>query len=422
MVFRTFNVNGCILPQKIHWMPAFKRTSSVISVTLVLLFIIPIVKAQQPVVSDSITLSLVHRIAALQVTKDSFFSPGMFQSFRQYRHKTHHIKPDDNIFFTAIGLFTLKSLKQNLPATEEATVDTIINRGVASFSKYRNAKNQPAYNFWQTDTPSIFPNSGFLHWFSKSNSMPDDADDTVMILMALGATDSTARATHALMQQYANLSRKKVKNTFKEYRSIGAYSTWFGNKMPVDFDVCVLANVLYFVKEYQLPLQKADSASIELLRQVIINKHHLDKPAYISPHYNRSPIIIYHLARLLGKYSIPILDSLKPQLIGEAKTLIHTSDNFLDKVILNTALIRLGTAPETVLTETDFSLASIEQNEFCFFIGDIATYLPNFFRKPFAKTGLGKFYFYAPAYNDILLLEYLVEQHKYDIAHSGKRG
>jgi len=368
-------------------------------------------------INDSIALNLVKRIAALQVNKDSFFSPGMFACYRRYQKKMHSYKADDNIFFTAISLFTLQQLKNSLPDEEKLVAESIIEKGRVPFSKYQSRKGQPTYNFWQTDTPSIFPNSGFLHWFSKSNSMPDDADDTVMMLMALQAPDSVAASIHKLMQQNANLEHKQIKNTFKQYKSIAAYSTWFGKKMPVDFDVCVLSNILYFVNQYQLPWQKADSASVELIKQVILNKHHLSKPSYVSPHYNRAPVIIYHFARLLGKYSIPALDSLKPQLIEEARFLLRSSDDFMDKVILNTSLIRLGASPEKVQLQGDFSLEGVEQDDFCFFIGDIATYLPNLFRGAFARSGFGRFYFYSPAYNDVLLLEYLVEQHKYNLFH-----
>ena len=382
------------------------------------LLIIAGVHAQNStVINDSIALNLVQRISALQVNNDSFFSRGMFECYRRYQKKMHSYKADDNIFFTAIALFTLQQLKDDLHSPEKRAVENIIEKGRAPFSKYQNRKGQPTYNFWQTDTPSIFPNSGFLHWFSKSNSMPDDSDDTVMMLMALQATDSVAATVHKLMQQNANLEHKRIKNTFKEYKKIGAYSTWFGKKMPVDFDVCVLSNILYFVNQYHLPWQKADSASVELIRQVVLNRHYLTKPAYVSPHYNRAPIIIYHFARLLGKYSIPALDSLKPQLINEARALLYASDDFMDKVILNTSLIRLGAAPERVQLHGDFSLEGIEQSDFCFFIGDIATYLPNLFRGMFARSGFGRFYFYAPAYNDVLLLEYLTEQHKYNLAH-----
>ncbi|WP_153798552.1 hypothetical protein [Foetidibacter luteolus] len=360
------------------------------------------------------TSSLVKRIQQLQVTRDSFFSPGMFESYRRYHKKKDAYKPDDNIFFTAIALFALQQLKNDLPAEQQLQVEAIVEKGVQPFNKYVRAGTGYTYNFWQTDTPVIFPNSGFLNWFNKSNSMPDDADDTVMMLMAMQAADSTAKKVHALLQQHANLYKKKIKNTFKEYRNIAAYSTWFGKKMPIDFDVCVLTNILYFVNSYGLPWSHADSASAELMRRIIVNRHYLSKAPYVSPHYNRPQVILYHFARLLGRYSIPALDSLKPRLISDARALLQSSTEFMDKVILNTALIRLGAAPEQVAIEADLSFNYIEDTGFCFFIGDIATYLPNFFRKFFASTGLGKFYFYAPAYNDVLLLEYLVEQQRYD--------
>lgn len=355
---------------------------------------------------------ILERISALQVKKDSFYSPGMFTSYRRYARKSNTYKADDNIFFTAISLFTLKQLRNDVEEPEKILIDSIYSKGITSFYKYRNQKGQPIYNFWQTDTPVIFPNSGWLNWFDKSNSMPNDTDDTVMILMALQANDSTAKQVHQLMQQHANLRNKRVKNTFKSYKDIPAYSTWFGKKMPVDFDVCVLANVLYFVQQNQLTWQKEDSASADLIRRVIVDKKYMTDAAYISPHYSSPAVIIYHFARLMGKYKVPALDSLKPVLINSAKELFHSSDIMMDKVILNTSLLRLGAAPEKIDTHGNITFDDIESRKFAFFIGDMATYLPNTFRGMMASTGIGKFYFYSPGYNNVLLLEYLTELKK----------
>ncbi len=355
---------------------------------------------------------ILERISDLQVKKDSFYSPGMFTSYRRYAGKNNSYKADDNIFFTAISLFTLRQLRNDVGEPERILIDSIYNKGITAFAKYRNQKGQPVYNFWQTDTPVIFPNSGWLNWFDKSNSMPDDTDDTVMILLALEANDSTAQQVHNLMHEHANLKSKRVKNAFRQFRDLPAYSTWFGKKMPVDFDVCVLANTLYFVEQNQLTWQKEDSASAELIRQVIVDKKYMTDAAYISPHYSRSPVIIYHFARLLGKYQVPALDSLKPVLINSARELFHSSETLMDKVILNTSLLRLGAAPEKIDTSGNVTFEDIESRKFAFFIGDMATYLPNTFRGMMAATGIGKFYFYSPGYNDALLLEYLAELKK----------
>ena len=44
-----------------------------------------------------------------------------------------------------------------------------------------------------------------------------------------------------------------------------AYSTWFGKKFPVVFDVSVLCNVLSFIQQNNLQWTKADSASLKQL-------------------------------------------------------------------------------------------------------------------------------------------------------------
>lgn len=357
---------------------------------------------------------LLSRIASLQVREDGFYFPGMFKLYRSYGPRPRVYKKDNTIFFTTLCLFTLEQLKQKLPLSQQQLIDTIVERGVQPINKYRDRDISYLYNFWRTDTPAVFSNIRWMNILRKRHVFPDDTDDTVMMLMVLQAGDSTAELAHEYMQRFANTRIKRIKNTFKKYNRIPAYSTWLNSRMPVAFEICVLSNVLYFVHQYQLPLRQADSASIDLLKQMIINKDYLKHAAYISPDYNRPAVIIYHLARLLGKFSIPALDSLKPQLINDARDLFHSSGLFLDKVILNTSLIRLGAAPESAEFRGRFSFDAVEKNEFYLFLGDMATYLPNPLRRPIAKRKSGKFYFYCPAYNDVLLLEYLVEQKNYD--------
>jgi hypothetical protein len=180
------------------------------------------------------------------------------------------------------------------------------------------------------------------------------------------------------MQAFTNSGNKKVHNTFKDYRNIGAYSTWFGKKMPVDFDVCVLANILYFVQRYNLEWTAADSASLQLIEKVLSEKKHITHAPYVSPHYSKLPNILYHLSRLMTVKPIPSLEKYRAQLIEDTKQALASADNFMDEVILSTSLLRWGVEPAVMKVHEANSLTElIEDGDFSFFIANMASMLPD---------------------------------------------
>ncbi len=359
--------------------------------------------------NDSLVMSrLLQRIEQLQPRESSVFPEGSIPSYRLYALNKDRQKADVNAFFTGLVSFTLRDIMPELSTAQRIQANNIISRTLPVFEKFRNRKGRPTYNFWPTDTPRIFPNAGWINWFDKAQALPDDLDDTVIMLLAQNAPDSTARYVHALMQAFTNNGDKQVRNTFKDYRNIGAYSTWFGQKMPVDFDVCVLANVLYFVQSYKLPWTAADSASLELIGKVLAERKHVSSSAYVSPHYSKLPNILYHISRLMSLRPIPALDKYKTQLIEDTKEAFRKADDFMDEVILSTALLRWGVVPPTGKSRVANSLEELVEGEgFSFFIANMASMLPDPLKQWMGGAGVGKFYYYAPAYNHALLLENL---------------
>lgn len=316
-------------------------------------------------------------------------------------------KADINIFYTGLIAFTLKDLQPSLTRSQQQVAARIITDSWPVYEKFQNRKGRSTYNFWPTDTPQIFPNSGWMNTFNRSQALPDDLDDTVIMLLAMNAPDSTARKVHALMQQFTNNGTNKVRNTFKDYRNIGAYSTWFGKKMPVDFDVCVLANILYFVQRYNLEWTAADSASLQLIEKVLLERKHITHAAYVSPHYGRTPNILYHLSRLMSVKPIPSLEKLKPQLIDDARTALHTPGGFMDDIILNTSLLRWGVQPGSKTYHANSLTELTEEGNFSFFIANMASMLPDPLKQWMSGLGVGRFYYDCDAYNNLLVLEYL---------------
>lgn len=365
------------------------------------------------VANDSLLISrLLQRIDYLQAKDNAVFPKGSIPSYRMYALNKTRYKADINPFFTGLVAFTLEDIKKDLSSTQQIQASTIIHNTQSVYPIFQNRKNKrDTYNFWPTDHPQIFPHSGWLNLFNKSRSLPDDLDDTVIILMAQRSHDSIAKAIHQLMQGYTNNENKKVTNTFPEYQKVGAYSTWFGEKMPVDFDISVLSNVLYFVQLYNLEWTAADSASLYLIEDMIKTNKHVQFVNYVSPHYATLPNILYHVSRLMSLKPIPSLEQLKPQLIEDTKKALTSATSFMDKILLSTSLLRWGVEPPEIIIDESKSLIDlIEDEQFYFFIASMASMLPDPWKKRVTNMGVGTFYYYCPAYNNLLLLENLIWQ------------
>lgn len=354
---------------------------------------------------SAIVNNLLHRLEQLQSKESSVFPKGMFPSYRTYVLNKDQEKADVNAFYTGLICLTLRNLRPKLTISQQVITDSIIARAKPVYEKFKNRKGRPTYNFWPTDTVKIFPNSGLLNLFDKKQSLADDLDDTVIFLMALNVPDSIARYVHALMQEYTINPRKRIKKNYEEYRKIPAYSTWFGKKMPVGFDICVLSNVLYFVQRYQLQWTAADSASLRVIIKVINANKHLTDPSYVSPNYARSSVILYHLSRLMSLKSIAPLEALKSKLIADAIKLLQHSADFIEQNILQTALLRWGVKPPKIIFNTKKDLLELTENaNMPFFIANMGSVMPSPWDE-WLGSSIGKFYYHCEAYNDLLLLE-----------------
>ena len=359
---------------------------------------------------DSLLINfLLKKIAAQQVKQDDYFLPGIFPSFISKRESFSDKKKDNNIFFNTLIAYTLSDIKLYVAKDNQLLIDEILSNAKPVFSKFKNQKGRNTYNFWRTDTSFKYPYRGLINPFKKNITLPDDMDDTVLSLLALQANDSVASAVHALMQSFTNSDSNKVRSVISSYAQLPAYSTWFGKKFPVVFDVSVLCNLLSFVQLYNLPWTKADSASLNVIVATIKNNDHINQPVYASPYYPKTSLILYHIARLMNIKKIPELDALKVKLLTDAVTEFANTKNIVEKIILSSAIIKWGyTPPAFELPTIDEAESTIEQNDFSFFVGNIPSYFPGWLRKYATEKNTGLFYHYCPAYNDALLLEYLL--------------
>lgn len=350
---------------------------------------------------------LLTKIQALQQTNTGF-PPGIFPSTRVYAYNKNNIKNDPNVFFTGLIVLTLKKYQKHCTSFQQGIINQIAKDALSQVGLFKNKQGRDTYNFWRTDTPQIFPNAGWLNKFDKSQSLPDDFDDTVILLWAQEVSRERAAAIHNSMQLFANTKGKTVKNTLAAFETLPAYSTWFGKKMPIDFDMAVLCNVLSFVNAYDLPWTGSDTASLQLITTAIQNKWHIRKANFIAPHYAKPAVILYHIARLLitGKQqNLEALMALKPSLLHSTDSLLAISKDPLETILLQSARIEFGGIAGDVQTPQAFDTAAIEQSTYPFFIANMASMLPSPLKRPLSKLAFAKFEYRCPAYNLALLWE-----------------
>ena len=348
---------------------------------------------------------ILTKIQALQQTNTGF-PTGIFPSTRVYAYNKNNSKNDPNVFFTGLIVHTLKKYQKQCTPYQQGLIQQIVKDGLSSVGLFKNKSGRDTYNFWRTDTPQIFPNAGWLNKFDKSQSLPDDFDDSVILLWAQEVTKERAAVIHDTMQLYANTKVKTVKNSLPTFKNLPAYSTWFGKKMPIDFDMAVLCNVLSFVNAYDLQWTASDSASLQLITTAIDNKWHLNKADFIAPHYAKPAVIMYHIARLLSagnQQNIETLIALKPTLLKQTDSLLTISKDPLEAILLNTARVHFGGIPNDAYQTLD--QVAIEQSKYPFFIANMASMLPSPIKRPLSKLAFAKFEYRCPAYNLALLWE-----------------
>lgn len=351
--------------------------------------------------------SLLKDIEASQFKQDGEFYRGMFPAYRQCAGFPHNYQSDNNIFFSAITAFTLKNISPFLNNSDKTRASQIIQNTTVAYPHYRNLNGKPFYSFWPAKA-RILPHSYFINRFNGIFAQGDDADDSVMILLASDNNDTDNNALKERLIQVSNLKKRKINSTFRKYRNIPAYSTYLGNKMHPDFDFAVQCNILYFNFEKKMPLVKEDSATILLLSEILKNREYMKKPVYVSPCYVKPSILIYHISRLMGAFKIAALELYKEQLIKDTYRLLGKATNIMDRIILRTALLRLGAkAPELIIsTIADFE--KTDHTTFVFFQARAAFAQPTPIKQIFLHWNYLIYSFYCTTYNKALWLEYLV--------------
>lgn len=285
------------------------------------------------------SIQILQKIASLQSTGDKYFAEGLFPTYR-FHLSLPGVQADNSIFSTASTVFTLQNLMPYLSADEQSITQSICKKAIARYEDYRNKDGLKTYNFWKTDGSPHFPN-GWLLSRMKSVRIPDDVDDTALIYMTKPSPKEDVLWLQEKLKMHANLASRQIQNTFPEYKSLKAYSTFFGKNMYIEFDACVLCNLLLLFYRNGIELDEYGKASVEYLAGVIKTNKHIEFPFYAAGSYPQPAVILYHYARLLGEYEVTGLSDLKGKIIADLKAQLKSKSLML-RLMAETALMKLG--------------------------------------------------------------------------------
>lgn len=311
--------------------------------------------------SKKISLELSNRtdwiIAELETEQERDPSSPLFGNYPSTRY--HQVFPirrvEDNVYFVA---WVNQLLKRCLPqfSTElKSRVQVLIQNGETAIGNYRNRYGDITYNFYRPN--AWFPNGKLLSRFGRFQPT-DDADDTSMAFRGYSHSQADAAEVKKIFQYQSNGKRSRwLRRLPKSYRDLGCYSTWIGSdKIYVDTDLVVLANILIFNAAYDLGVSEEDKASLLLLKKAVLSGDYLRKKWSISAWYPFESVILYSLAELVALDYYPGLDGVKTTLSQALNSIQLKDDQSMERLLVDSALIRLGYSPRFDTVEQDMSL------------------------------------------------------------------
>jgi hypothetical protein len=345
----------------------------------------------------------IENIAKEQSDGGPHFPDGLFPAYRA-NPLLGYTRPDTTLFFSAITGFTLQSLRGRTSVESQPVIDAMVERVKKNYPDFRNKDGLKTYNFWKTRPSRHFPN-GYLFRHFEHFRIPDDLDDTAFVYLTENPTEPELLWLKDKLAQHANGTRQWIKNTYPEYRTLRAYSTWFGKNMYIEFDACVLSNMLYCIFYYKLPLNHHDRDSLHYIRSVIETDRYRTEPFRCAHQYPHTALIVYHVARLMAAFSPEALVPVRAKLIADTNVLLAQETHPMYRVLLATSLLRLGEVPPRLAVE---NYTARDFDGFFFFIAGLLTAYENPVLYRLAPNNLFHMYWTCKAHCWTLLAEYEV--------------
>lgn len=327
--------------------------------------------------------SLIERIALCQSRGDAFFPNGTFPSYRHNKYLFYR-RPDTNIFYTATIVFILNQIKEKVSEKSQTIIKHITEKSIKNYPDFQNKDGLKTYNFWKTKPSKHFPNGKIFKHFDHFR-IPDDIDDTALIYLTLPHSREDVLWLKEKVKLHILHAPKEDVYSIPPQGTKGlVYSTWFGKNMPIEHDVCALCNLTYLFEKQQLPHNEHDEAVFVFLREVILQEKYINNAFKVAHNYATTPLIIYHYARLLGDFAIPQIEVCRENLIIKIKQLLDNELNTMNRVILETSLLKLDKSEAII----NYQL-SINNYQFTYFIAGLLSSYKNpilYFFAPFKIT------------------------------------
>ena len=346
---------------------------------------------------------LIKNIIQEQSRESQYFPDGLFPAYRS-NPLIGYRRPDTTLFFSAIISFTLQSLRGRVSAETQPMVDEIVDKVKNYYPDFRNKDGLKTYNFWKTRPSRHFPNGHFFRRFEHFR-IPDDLDDTAFVYLTENPLPEELLWLKKKLAQHANGTSQWVKNTYPEYRTLRAYSTWFGKNMYVEFDACVLSNMLYCIFHYKLTLNRHDTDSLNYIRSIIETDRYRTEPFRCAHQYPHTALIVYHVARLIAAFDPELLQPIRDKLRADAEELLQNESHPMYRVLLATSLLRLGKVPPRLAVE---NYTDKDFERFFFFIAGLLTAYENPILYRLAPNPLFHMHWTCEAHCWTLLAEYEV--------------
>jgi hypothetical protein len=356
-------------------------------------------------------------LLSLQSEGGSIYPKGIFPSQRHHPFLPYQ-REDDNLFFTTSIVRILQGVERGFSTEEREVFESIKSNAFQSYQLFKNKDGLDTYNFWQTKPSRHFPNGWLMHRF-KHFQIPDDVDDTALAHITEEASKERVSRLREKLKQHANLAYKRAFNPLPHYRDLKCYSTFFGKKMYIEFDVCVLSNLMTVILTHfpEEELNEFDEGTLEFISSVVEKDEHLRHPFYSAPNYPTTSLILYHLARLIPLLPESYRARIKDKVHGQSQMQMSTSRG-MNRVILENAYLKFGDPlpPESLsgmAIEGGFAIPPFEFNEdellndpaFFFFHAGMITAFENPIAQKLANKPFFHLRYTSKALNRALLIE-----------------
>ena len=292
-------------------------------------------------------------------------------------------------------------MKAHYSTTEQLLVDEMMAEAKSSYRLFQNKDGLDTYNFWQTKPSRHFPNGKFMHRF-KHFQIPDDVDDTALVYLTENASKERVAQLREKLKSHANLAYKRAFNPLEKYRDLKCYSTFYGKEMYIEFDICVLSNLMRVIlPHFKDELNEYDRDTLTFITEVILNDEHTSLPFYSAPNYPTTELILYHVGRLIPLLPLEYKTKIEAKIKTDVQSQLKLATG-MTKVMLENAALKLNLKIE--LNDTASSEV-LNDDSFFFFHAGMITAFENGVAQKLANTPFFHLRYTSKALNRALLIE-----------------